>query len=66
MSSKVEDTKRRDDDPQAIFKTLTEIVNECIRRLEKKEKLNINKVYDYFPKSSNSSRLNLNVRQEIN
>lgn len=37
MSSKV-------DDPQIVFKTLTEIVNECIRCYEKKEKLNLSKI----------------------
>ncbi len=40
MSSKV-------DDPQVVFKTLTEIVNECIRCYDKKEKLNLTKVWPF-------------------
>ena len=44
MSSKVDTKKNREDDPQVLFKTITEIVNECIRCYDKKEKLNMLKV----------------------
>mmetsp|Transcript_25878 Transcript_25878/g.22813 ORF Transcript_25878/g.22813 Transcript_25878/m.22813 type:complete len:227 (+) Transcript_25878:97-777(+) len=41
---KKEPKKKKEDDPQAVVRTLTEIVNECIRCYEKGEKINLMKI----------------------
>ncbi len=52
MTSKLEITQKKDDDPQSVLKTLTEIVNECIKCYEKGEKLNLTKVHYFLIHSS--------------
>jgi len=42
--SKKENKSKNEDDPQAMFKTLTEIANEIIRCYEKGEKINVVKI----------------------
>ncbi len=46
--SKKENKSKNEDDPQAMFKCLTEIANEIIRCYDKGEKINVIKVESFL------------------